>query len=266
MTGETGLHLVPRYRAESTVATLTGAFTEAGYRELRDDVLKLATGAPESVIADIHGLDVDDDSLMSVFTVIALRIGDWPGLPFAVVTGRAEHAAQLAAGGAEVPVHAGVLAAEQARGRPSRRRAVQLLAASAHASATARAFVGRTCAQWNVRRHVDDALLVATELVENAILHTTSHPRLRLELRPDTFTIAVADDDPRRAVLRERPRENGLGLRLVDQTAHRWGCSPSWGGGKAVWAVLRSNRRGHPIAEVPDPRASGPVRRRHRDR
>ncbi|WP_242546746.1 ATP-binding protein [Amycolatopsis sp. MtRt-6] len=266
MTGETGLHLVPHYRAESTVATLTGALTEAGYRELRDGVLKLATDAPESVIADIHGLDVDDDNLMSVFTVIALRIGDWPGLPFAVVTDRADHVAQLATRGANLPVHADVLAAEQARERPSRLRAAQLLAASPHASATARAFVGRTCAQWNVREHVDDALMVATELVENAILHTTSHPRLRLELRPDTFTISVADDDPRQAVLRERPKENGLGLRLVAQTAHRWGCSPSWGSGKVVWAVLLPNRRGHPIAEVPDPRASGPVRRRHRDR
>lgn len=118
MTGETGLHLVPHYRPESTVATLTGALTEAGYRELRDGVLKLATDAPESVIADIHGLDVDDDSLMSVFTVIALRIGDWPGLPFAVVTDRADHVAQLAARGAEVPVHADVPAAEQARERP----------------------------------------------------------------------------------------------------------------------------------------------------
>jgi hypothetical protein len=242
--GGNGLQLVPRYRAESTVATLTGTLTLAGYRQLRDGVLKLATDAPESVIADIQGLEIDDDTLMSVFSVIAVRIGDWPGIPFAVVTDRADHLARLAAQGLDrfVAVHADIPSAERARERPPRRRAVQLLAASPHASAAARTFVERTCTQWNVREHVDDALLVATELVENAIRHTTSHPRLRLELRPGTFTVAVADDNPHPAVLLECPEENGLGLRLVARTAHVWGCNRSWDGGKVVWAVLASSR------------------------
>jgi hypothetical protein len=244
MIGETGLRVVPHYRAESTVATLTGDLTLANSPELRDGVLKVATDAPESVIADISGLEIDDDSLVSVFTVIAVRIGDWPGLPFAVVTDRADHVARLAtrAMGQAVPVHADVATAERARVRPRRRRAVQLLASSPEASAAARAFVGRTCVLWKVREHVEDALLVATELVENAIRHTTSRPRLRLELRPGAFTVSVADDDPRQAVLLERPEEHGLGLRLVTQTAHVWGCSRSWAGGKVVWAVLGSGR------------------------
>ncbi|WP_233223845.1 ATP-binding protein [Amycolatopsis sp. CA-128772] len=248
---------------------MTGALSQDSYRELRDGVLKVATDAPESVIADIQGLEVDDDSLMSVFTTIAVRIGDWPGLPFAVVTDRPDHVALLATRGADPPVHADVPTAERARDRPTRRRALQLLASSPHASAAARAFVGRTCAQWDVREHVDDALLIATELVENAIRHTKSYPRLRLELRPRTFTVSVADDDPRRAILLERPKEHGVGLRLVAQTAHRWGCNQSWAGGKVVWAVLTSNRL-HPIGgegaaaprhEVPDAREPGPKSR-----
>ncbi|WP_342750237.1 ATP-binding protein [Amycolatopsis australiensis] len=121
---------------------------------------------------------------------------------------------------------------------------MQQLAASPQASALARSFVGRVCAEWDVPEHVEDALMIATELVENAIRHTTSTPRLRLELRRGVFTVAVADDDPRPAVLFELPRPgHGLGLRLVAQTSRVWGCSGSWTGGKVVWAVLARRRR-----------------------
>jgi anti-sigma regulatory factor (Ser/Thr protein kinase) len=249
VTSESGVRLVPCYRDKSTVATLTGTLTLATYPELRDSVLKVATDTPECVIADIQGLEIDDDTLVTVFTVIALRIGEWPGTPFAVVTDRPDHLARLAAQAVDrfVPVHADVPAAEHARDRPPRRRAVQMLAASPDASAVARAFVKRVCAQWGAQEHVEDALLVATELVENAILHTTSNPRLRLELRRGMFTVAVADDDPRTAVLLELPGPGrGLGLRLVAQTARAWGCSRAWTGGKVVWAVLARHGRSAP--------------------
>ncbi|SED63137.1 hypothetical protein SAMN04489727_8659 [Amycolatopsis tolypomycina] len=247
MTSENGLHLVPDHRAESTVATLTGALTATTYADLRDGVLELATDAPVSVIADIRGLDIDDITLMSVFTAIAVRIADWPRIPFAVVTEHPDHVARMARQAADwfVPIHADVPAAEQARDRPPRRRALQLLAASPDASAVARAFVDRVCEQWNAPEYIDDARVIATELVENTIRHTASHPRLRLELRRDTFIISVADDDPREAVLLELPTKDGLGLRLVAQTTRAWGCRRSWAGGKVVWAVLLPRRTRH---------------------
>ena len=54
------------------------------------------------------------------------------------------------------------------------------------------------------------------------------------------FSVAVADDNDRPAVLLERlsPAEPGLGLRMVAQVTKVWGCSESWSGGKIVWAVL----------------------------
>jgi anti-sigma regulatory factor (Ser/Thr protein kinase) len=165
------------------------------------------------------------------------------------VTDRADHLARLAAQTVDrfVAVHPDVAAAEQARDRPPRRRAVQLLAASPRASALGRAFVERVCAQWDVPEHTEDALLIATELVENAILHASSPPRLRLELRSGVFTVAVADDDPRAAVMLELPgrKDHGLGLRLVAQTSRVWGCRRSWTGGKVVWAVLARRGRSH---------------------
>lgn len=242
MTTGSGLRIAAEHRAESTVAVVTGRLTPAGYPELRDGVLRIAADAPESVVVDIEGLEIADVTLMTVFSVIADRIVDWPAIPFAVVTARADHAAGFAAqnAGWSVPVCRDVVAAEAARERAPSRRAVQLLAPSSSASADARAFVRRVCATWGVLQYTDDALMVATELVENALAHTESSPRLRLELRRGRFTVAVADDDPRPAVLRERitRAEPGLGLWVVVWAARRWGCARSWSGGKVVWAVL----------------------------
>ncbi|WP_326950440.1 ATP-binding protein [Amycolatopsis sp. NBC_01307] len=240
--------LVPDVRAGSTVVTVTGVLSLDTYPDLRDGLLKIATDAPDSVVADIQGLRVDDDSLASVFSVVAMRIGDWPGVPFALVSTRPEHLALLANRSIDrfVAVHADVGTAERERDNPPRRRAVQLLAPMTGASALARQFVARVCAEWGVPEHEEDAQLIATEFVENTIRHTIYAPRLRLELRRGIFTVAVGDDDPCPAVRHERlgPGEAGLGLQLVAQVARVWGCSRSWSGGKVVWAVL--TRRGRP--------------------
>ncbi|OXM61187.1 ATP-binding protein [Amycolatopsis vastitatis] len=238
----TGVRLAPEFRATSTVVTATGALTLATYPRLRDGVLKFATDAPGCLIADIRGLDVEDAKLLSVFSTIAMRISDWPGVSFSLVSDRADHRAGLKEQVIDrfVAVHPDVAAAEEARDRAPRRRAVRQLAPSPLASGVARRFVGEVCAEWAVPGYVEDAQLVVTELVENAVRHTGSSPRLRLELRRGVFSVAVSDDDPRPAVLLERlgVAEPGLGLRLVAQTARTWGCSRSWGGGKVVWAVL----------------------------
>jgi anti-anti-sigma regulatory factor len=245
---DAALHLVPENRAESTVVTVTGTLSLVSAPLLRDGLLKIATDAPDGVIADIRGLTIEDGSLASVFSVIAMRISDWPGIPFALVSPRPEHRELLAARSVDrfVAVHDDVAAAERARDHPSRRRAVRLLAASDAASALARQFVRRVCEQWQVPEYAGDAMLVATEFVENTLRHTASAPRLRLELRRGLLTVSVADDDPRPAVLLERlsASEPGLGLRMVTRIARLWGCSQSWSGGKAVWAVL--TRRGPP--------------------
>ncbi|MEA5363309.1 ATP-binding protein [Amycolatopsis sp., V23-08] len=251
MTGEgAAVSLVPVHRPGSTVVTVTGTLDLHSYPDLRDGLLKIATDAPDGVIADIEGLRIRDASLASVFSVIAMRISDWPGIPFSLVSRRPEHLELFESRVIDrfVAVHAGVGEAEAARDCPRRRRAVQLLAPTVGASALAREFVSRVCAQWDVPEYEEDGRLVATELVENTIRHTVSAPRLRLELRRGLFTIAVGDDDPHPAVLHERlnPGEAGIGLRLVAQVARVWGCSRSWSGGKVVWAVL--TRRGRPAS------------------
>jgi hypothetical protein len=250
MTGnDTAVCLVPADRAGSTVVTVSGTLTLDSYPDLRDGLLKIATDAPDSMVADIQDLRIDDDTLASVFSVVAMRISDWPSIPFALVSTRPEHLALLASRAVDrfVAVHADIGTAERERDNPPRRRAVQLLAPTTGASALARQFVTRVCAEWGVPEHEEDAQLIVTELVENTVRHTVSAPRLRLELRRGILTVSVGDDDPRAAVLHERLSavEAGLGLQMVAQVARVWGCSRSWSGGKVVWAVLtRRGRRG----------------------
>jgi anti-anti-sigma regulatory factor len=241
---DTGLSLVSENRPESTVVTVTGTLSLATYPQLRDELLKTATDAPHAVIADIRGLTLDDDALASVFAVVARRIGDWPGIPFALVTPRPEHRTMLASRAVNrfVAVHDDVETAERCREDLPCRLAAEPLVGTDAASASAREFVRRVCDEWRVPQHIENAQLIATEFVENTIRHTFSRPRLRLELRRRVLTVSVADDDPRQAVLLERVRlgEPGLGLLMVAQVARVWGCSRSWSGGKVVWAVLTS--------------------------
>jgi len=96
----------------------------------------------------------------------------------------------------------------------------------------------------------DDAVLLTSELVTNAIAHTASgrggkvivtvyraDTRVRIDVKDDgsdqTPVVQQADED----------RESGFGLGLVDLMADRWG---HWGGrrGRIVWFMLEWKTNG----------------------
>jgi hypothetical protein len=86
----------------------------------------------------------------------------------------------------------------------------------------------------------DDALLVANELVANAVSHAGRADLLRLELGPRFLTIAVTDPDPAPPLL-ETPSpeaESGRGMFLIDQVGSAWGVIRA-GTGKTTWCALR---------------------------
>jgi hypothetical protein len=235
------VRLVPG-RGAMARASVVGVLDRTTYPELRDRLLEFATDSEDGVLVDIERLELRDRALTRVFALVAVRIGQWPAIPFALVTGRPEQRAALAAGpaGRHVPVYPDLDAAEAALTRPPCRRGGRLLDRSSRTSARARGFVRGTCAEWMVPELAEDAELVATELVENVLRHTDSAPRLRLELRRGVLTVAVADDSACPAVLREGLdlAETGLGLRMVTKVVKNWGSSRSGSGGKTVWAVL----------------------------
>ncbi|HZF92777.1 ATP-binding protein [Streptomyces sp.] len=100
-------------------------------------------------------------------------------------------------------------------------------------------------------------VLIVSELVTNAVVHTGCPAVLRLRLpqtpAPEEATVRleVADGSTRAPVPRwaEGDATGGRGLALVDGLADRWGWSPE-GAGKRIWCEL--DRRGTPAAVCPD--------------
>ncbi len=117
--------------------------------------------------------------------------------------------------------------------------------ADPRAASTARRFLRRQLATWSVDDDVTDtAVLLLSELVTNAIIHTDAAAEVRVVLDEGELTIIVRDqgrpgdhaaaepdedDDPLRV--------HGRGLQLVDALAERWG-SERDAVGTTVWFAL----------------------------
>lgn len=104
----------------------------------------------------------------------------------------------------------------------------------------ARRFVGRTLRSWGLGGERDVALLVVSELVTNALVHTAGPVRLDLTYAGDRLRISVTDASPRSPA---KPANigweatGGRGILLVEAVSSDYGCLPM-GGGKQVWSEL----------------------------
>ncbi|MGW3725209.1 SpoIIE family protein phosphatase [Streptomyces sp. NPDC000851] len=91
-------------------------------------------------------------------------------------------------------------------------------------------------AEWGLQGLEDSTKLIVSELVTNAVRHSTGPIDLRLT-RHQVLTVEVSDTDvcfPRTRSARAMD-EKGRGLFLVSQLSRRWGTRPT-PGGKVVWA------------------------------
>ncbi len=93
----------------------------------------------------------------------------------------------------------------------------------------------------------DAVLVIASELVTNAIVHGSVPVVLSVSFRTPYIAVEVSDGDPRTESVRVRAADDGQpggrGLRIVAVLADRWGARPSQHG-KTVWATKRWPRRG----------------------
>jgi len=102
----------------------------------------------------------------------------------------------------------------------------------------ARRYTKRVMRAWGVSDDLDAVLLVVSELVTNALVHTDGQVRLDLTLINHRLRISVADNSPRTPV---KPTNigweatGGRGILLVEAMSAAWGTVPV-SGGKQVWS------------------------------
>jgi anti-sigma regulatory factor (Ser/Thr protein kinase) len=104
-----------------------------------------------------------------------------------------------------------------------------------------RAFLTRLLDGWGVEDGViDDASLLATELMANAVKQGTGTVELRVEADNGLLHVAVHDDaDAAPVVTHASPAStNGRGLWIVQSIARDWGTESGAEPGKTVWFEL----------------------------
>jgi anti-sigma regulatory factor (Ser/Thr protein kinase) len=106
-------------------------------------------------------------------------------------------------------------------------------------SARLRSLLWTTFACWECdSQRLDDAALVLSELVGNAVRHAEGATlQVRLRRTEDVLRIAVHDGSPARPAPRQASfeDENGRGMLIIEALSHRWGWEPL-ATGKVVWA------------------------------
>jgi anti-sigma regulatory factor (Ser/Thr protein kinase) len=124
--------------------------------------------------------------------------------------------------------------------RPGPARTAEIeLPRSPDAGRQARAFVERHCGTDVADRVVRDAKLLATELVNNAVIHGEGRITLRAQIRDDAIRVEVIDEGSGNVpAIREEgegDEPGGRGLRIVEALSARWG---TFEGTTHVWADI----------------------------
>ncbi|MCU1609111.1 MAG: hypothetical protein QOH09_1042 [Pseudonocardiales bacterium] len=235
--------LEAHFRGGTLVVRPVGELTPKTYERLRDYLLQCAAEEPVAIVVDLASMRVTIASLLTVFPTVRDRISHWPGVPLALAAAREPLRTLLDVSAVRrfVPTYHSVsdaLNGLDAAPQPHRRQ-VQL-PCEATSARLARQLVELTCHQWGIPATAPAAMVVASELTDNMVCHARSDGWLRLELRRNTLTVAVADADPRPPQLRVPGLRavGGRGLVLIDKLSRAWGTASRRPRGKVVWAVL----------------------------
>jgi anti-sigma regulatory factor (Ser/Thr protein kinase) len=129
--------------------------------------------------------------------------------------------------------------------------------------AEARQFVREAALGWSLGERAGDALLVvAGELLANAVLHASGPYEISLKASRSVVRVGVRDGSSSLPVSKRLGgvlAPTGRGLRLVEATAEQWGVEAA-GDGKIVWADVRCGIGGGRLHPPSRPR---PRLRRH---
>lgn len=130
----------------------------------------------------------------------------------------------------------------------------------------ARRFTEARLAEWGLQEVADIAVLLVSEAVTNALLHTGTSPLLRLGTDGGRLRVEVMDASPVMPAVRNfgEIATTGRGLQLIDALAVRWGAEAA-PGGKVVWFEMAANGGAGLSAEGAGSRRGAGGRRRREE-
>ena len=200
---------------------------------------------PAAVIVDLGGL-VDPEATSLPTWLHARRVGAClePPIEVAVCLPAGHLAGRLNRMGAGRFLPTFTTVSEARTAMLSRRvltdRVVRRLPPERGSLATARRMITGCCTGWDLPDLSDDAALIVSELVANAVEHAGTEVLLLVSRRRDGVHIAVCDEDPALPRVPEHDEVlhlRGRGLILIEAITHCWGAMPT-ATGKVVWATL----------------------------
>lgn len=106
----------------------------------------------------------------------------------------------------------------------------------------ARAFLTKVSCPRHGGRTVEDAELLVSELVTNAIRHGTPPVTMSVHCQgEDGLHVSVSDENPHQSPVQRDANpdaESGRGVRLIEPTCERWGVHRPRNNTKEVWFTL----------------------------
>ena len=195
---------------------------------------------PGHVIVDLAQLRVGWLPALQVFPSTLAATGGWPFARLVLIGATPELAQLLHSVGVTdtVPLVDDYPAAlTRLDHRPRRLTRYHVLEPHLGSPRRARALLRRACLDWALGHAYDDAALVVTELVTNAVRHAGTRCRLDITFDSHGLRIAVRDQGLLQPRLPDgnHPLSRGVGLRVIATIAHQWGVIPH-PDGKTVWA------------------------------
>jgi anti-anti-sigma factor len=229
---------------DHALMTVRGELTVDGVGAVTQVLTELLLDTGQVVI-DLSHLHVDWVPAVQLFPSTLAATGGWPFARLVLFGASPELARVLHAVGVTdtVPLaHDHSAALTQLDRRPDRLTRYHVLEAHLGSPRRARALLRRACLDWALDGAYDEAALVVTELVMNAVRHTGMPCRLDVTFDDDGLRVAVRDQGTSpTALLDGHLNQCGAGLRVVATLSHRWGVvrHPD---GKTVWALFTPRR------------------------
>lgn len=239
------MHVATQHVSGLRLLVFSGDLTTRAVREVRQVVAKALADWPGPVVCDLAGVRSFRAADLTVFPTVFAEAGGWPAVSLALMAPSPplRDALQRVGVDRRVPL---VDATQLHAGPPPHGWRPQLLARSVplphdvRAAAAARQATADFCDVAGFDGEpTDDAALIVSELVTNAVRHAVPPVQLRLLASETALTIAVADgtrDPPRPAA--PAPHESGRGLTIVQALSVAWRSEPQLAGGKVVYARL----------------------------